>query len=117
MILPRVNSAWFNQALANFAQEVGAGAHKRILLVVDGAGWHCSQTVVVPEGIHLEVLPPYSPELQPAERLWRLADEPLANRCLDTLDELETILGERCRTLLTMQDDIKALTHYHWWPS
>ncbi|WP_346294499.1 hypothetical protein [Sphaerothrix gracilis] len=25
---------------------------------------------MVPEGIHLEVLPPYSPELQPAERLW-----------------------------------------------
>ncbi|WP_346294159.1 IS630 family transposase [Sphaerothrix gracilis] len=70
LILPRVNSAWFNQALANFAHEVGAGPHKHILLVIDGAGWHCSQTVVVPEGIHLEVLPPYSPELQPAERLW-----------------------------------------------
>jgi hypothetical protein len=116
MMLPRVNSAWFNQALANFAQEVGAGPHKQILLVVDGAGWHGSHTVVVPEGIHLEVLPPYSPELQPAERLWRLADEPLANRCFDSLDELEAILGDRCRTLLTMQDDIKALTDYHWWP-
>ncbi|MEO0488329.1 MAG: IS630 family transposase, partial [Cyanobacteria bacterium J06659_2] len=117
LILPRVNSAWFNQALANFAHEVGAGPHKHILLVIDGAGWHCSQTVVVPEGIHLEVLPPYSPELQPAERLWRLTDEPLANRCFDCLDDLETILGDRCRTLLTMQDDIKALTDYHWWPS
>lgn len=54
---------------------------------------------MVPEGIHLEILLPYSPELQPAERLWRLADEPLANRCFDHLDDLEAILGDRCRTL------------------
>ena len=70
----------------------------------------------MPEGIHLEVLPPYSPELQPAERLWRLADEPLANRCFDRLEALEDVLEVRCRTLLTMQPEIKALTNYHWWP-
>lgn len=52
-----------------------------------------------------------------AERLWRLADEPLANRCFDTLDDLEDVLEERCRTLLTMQPEIKVLTHYHWWPT
>jgi transposase len=38
-------------------------------LVVDRARWHTSEKVVVPEGIFLEYLPPYSPELQPAERL------------------------------------------------
>jgi transposase len=31
-----------------------------------------SEQVVVPEGIYLEALPAYSPELQPAERLWQL---------------------------------------------
>lgn len=117
LILPRVNSDWFNQALATFAQQVGAGADKQILLVIDGAGWHKSKELVVPDGLHLEVLPAYSPELQPAERLWRLADEPLANRCFDSLDELEDVLEERCRTLLTMQADIKALTNYYWWPA
>ncbi len=116
-ILPRVNSIWFNQALACFAEQVGAGPDLQILLVIDGAGWHRSHAVAVPEGIHLEVLPPYSPELQPAERLWRLADEPLANRCFDELDDLEDVLEERCRTLSTMQADIKALTNYHWWPA
>ncbi len=71
---------------------------------------------MVPEGIHLEVLPPYSPELQPAERLWHLADEPLVNRCFETIDELEDVLENRCRTLMNMQQEIAALTHYHWWP-
>lgn len=70
LVLPRVNVEWFNQALEVFAQQAGAGADKQILLVMDGAGWHRSNKVVVPEGIHLELLPPYSPELQPAERLW-----------------------------------------------
>ena len=78
---------------------MGAGADIQILLVVDGAGWHRSKDLVVPEGIHLEILPPYSPELQPAERLWRLADEPLANRAFEQLEQLEEILEVRCRTL------------------
>lgn len=112
-----MNADWFNQALATFAEQVGAGPHKRILLVIDGAGWHTCKDLTIPDGIHLEVLPPYSPELQPAERLWRLADEPLVNRCFDVLNDLEDVLEARCRTLLSMQSEIKALTNYHWWPA
>ena len=40
------------------------GKKKRIALVVDRAGWHISEQVQVPEGIHLIFLPAYSPELQ-----------------------------------------------------
>ncbi len=95
----------------------GAGKEKIIVIVLDQARWHTSQAVEVPDGIVLETLPPYSPELQPAERLWSLADEPLVNRCFESLDELEDILSDRCCTLShTMQDDIQALTNFHWWP-
>ena len=52
------------------------------------AGWHESGEVAVPEGIHLVFLPPYSPELQPCERLWPLTNEAIANRRFATLDEL-----------------------------
>ncbi|MBW4573941.1 MAG: hypothetical protein KME08_01500 [Aphanothece sp. CMT-3BRIN-NPC111] len=63
----------------------------------------------------VEHLPPYSPELQPAERLWKLVDEPLANNYFETIDELETILVERCRFLQQhMQVEIRNLTNYHW---
>ena len=37
---------------------------KHIILVLDRAGWHSSQELVVPDGIHFVFLPPYSPELQ-----------------------------------------------------
>ena len=72
LILPTVNVGLFSMALFEFAKEVGAGNDKRILLVVDRAGWHTGGEVEVPEGIHLEFLPSGSPELQPAERLWVL---------------------------------------------
>ena len=117
-ILPRVNVDWFNLALKEFAQAVGAGQKKRVLLVLDGAGWHRSARLEIPEGIELEILPPYSPELQPAERLWKLADEPIANRCFQTIEAIEDLLVERCQTLSTMmQHQIRKLTEYSWWPA
>ena len=104
LVLPRVNIEWFNQALDVFAQQTGAGVDKQILLVLEGASWHRSDQVIIPEGIHLELLPPYSPELQPAERLWRVADEPLVNRSFEPIDELEDMLCDRCIALSLMTD-------------
>ncbi len=62
LMLARMNATLYNQALADFAHAVGAGPRKQIVLMVDGAGSHRSQEVVVPEGVHLIALPPYSPE-------------------------------------------------------
>jgi DDE superfamily endonuclease len=73
-LLPTVSIVAFNLALAEFAQVVGAGADKQILLVLDGAGWHVSPQVQIPVGLHLVFLPPYSPELQPAERQGHLIE-------------------------------------------
>lgn len=116
-ILPGVNIDWFNLALLTFAKAIGAGATKRILLTIDGAGWHRSGKVKVPDGIHLELLPPYSPELQPAERLWPLMDEPLVNQCFDTIEVMEDLLVERCLTLAnSMHEPVRHLTQFHWWP-
>jgi len=78
LILPKVNAKVFSLALSHFACEVGAGKDRSILLVLDQAGWHTGGEVEVPEGIELEFLPARSPELQPAERLWPLANERVA---------------------------------------
>ncbi|MDB9513716.1 hypothetical protein PN499_21195 [Kamptonema animale CS-326] len=66
----------------------------------------------IPDGIHLYCLPSYSPELQPAERLWPLTNEPIANRCFKNEYELEAVLFERCRKLLNLKQLISGLTHY-----
>ena len=74
-ILPKVNIDLFNKALRDFAQHFGVSQNKRIILVLDQAGWHTSDQVQIPEGIHLLFIPSHSPELQPAERLWPLTNE------------------------------------------
>jgi transposase len=99
-----------------FAREVGAGEGKRILLVVDRAGWHTGGEVEIPEGIDLEFLPSGSPELQPAERLWPLSNEALANGLFEEIEEIEQTLLHRCVELLDQAELIKGLTNYHWWP-
>lgn len=116
LCLPKMNGALYSEALADFARTVGAGPHRRVVLVVDGAGPHRNQAVVVPEGLHLLTLPPYSPELQPAERLWPLTNEPLVNRHFATLGELTAVQEARCRAMATMTEAVCGRTLFHWWP-
>ena len=116
LLLPTVSGAAFSAALREFASGAGAGPGKRIVLVLDGAGWHSGQGVTVPDGLHLVFLPPYSPELQPAERLWPLTNEPLANRHFATLAELEAAQSARCLALREQPATIRPHTHAHWWP-
>ena len=85
-----------------------------MLLIEDNAGWHRSQKCKIPEGLFIDFLPPYSPELQPAEKLWTLVDEPLVNKCFETIDEIEEILVRRCNILSEMREEIRSLTYYHW---
>jgi transposase len=116
-LLPTVNTAAMTLALASFARDEGIDARHRAVLVVDQAGWHTSPDVVLPAGIDLVFLPAASPELQPAERLWALVDEPVANRAFADLDALEAVLVTRCRTLEADPQRLKAHTRYHWWPA
>ena len=71
--------------------------------------------VVIPKEIHLLPLPPHSPELQPAERLWTLTAQPLANRTFSNLDELEEVLFLRCKRLSEQREVIQGLTNFPWW--
>lgn len=127
-LIPKVNTKWSHLVYESFAIDAGISEAsfrervlspetwraKRVLLVQDNAGWHSSQKVKIPVGITLEFLPAYSPELQPAERLWTLVDEPLVNRHFETIDEIEDLLIKRCNVLSNMKEEIRNLTNYHW---
>jgi transposase len=114
-LLPIVSAEAFGLALAEFARDEGIGPDRRAVLVLDRAGWHAAADLALPEGVHLAFLPPASPELQPAERLWGLVDEPIANRAFADLHELEATLVDRCRTLRRDRRTVKAHTRFHWW--
>jgi hypothetical protein len=116
LLLPTVSMAAFVIALQEFAHAIGAGHGTQMLLVLDNAGWHMSPQVQTPAGIQLHVLPPYAPELQPAERLWPLTNEALANRHVRDVEELQTAQAQRCLELQARPAMIQGPTSFHWWP-
>ena len=112
-----INTAVMSVALEAFARAVGAGPSKRVVLVLDQAGYHTSPLVLIPEGIHLVFLPPYSPELQPAEHLWHYTDQPLLNEHFATIDALEDAVADHCDRLQRQRDVLRSAALFHWWPA
>src|SRR6267143_120605 len=79
LVLPRCNIAAMNLHLAEIAMAVVPGAHA--VLVLDQAGWHLSDKLIVPPNITLVPLPPKCPELNPVENIWQfIRDNWLSNR-------------------------------------
>jgi transposase len=111
-----IDKPFFEQLLANFARTVGAGSQRIIVLVLDGAGWHTEPGLTIPDGVRLVYLPPYTPELQPAEHLWPLVDEPIVNQYFPTIEDLDAMLDQRCRYLGQDRELVAANTQFHWWP-
>jgi len=75
-----VSKPFFEALLRLFAEEAGAGRERRIVLTLDNAGWHGEAGLAVPDGVRLVFQPAYTPEVQPAETLWTLVDEPVVNK-------------------------------------
>lgn len=104
-----------NLLLADFALHFGLGSRRRVVLVMDQASFHSTRHLKIPEGLHLLFLPPRSPELQPAERLWPATNEAIVNRRFESLDDLEEATVKRCQVLLNRQEFVRSLTGFHWW--
>ncbi len=84
LIMPNVNK----NCMQIFLDELAKTISKKIILVMDQAGWH--KGLLLPENIEIVFLPPYSPELNPVERLWQhIKDGVLKNKVYCNLDDLE----------------------------
>ena len=87
MLAPHADTHYMNEHLRFIGEAAAPGEH--VVLVLDGAGWHTSKALRVPANVTLLHLPPYSPELNPAERPWRtLRQHYLSNRAFKDYDEL-----------------------------
>lgn len=98
LITPEMNTPVMNDLLANLSARLGADRHA--VLVWDGAGYHTSGALEVPENVTLLPLPPYSPELNPVERVWlwmRMHD--LSNRAYDDAEHIEREVAASCARL------------------
>ena len=87
LLAPNVDTGTFNVFLRMLAAAVRPGEH--VVLVMDRAGWHRSKALRLPPCVTVLLLPPYSPELNPAENLWHyLRSHHLSNRAYDDYDHL-----------------------------
>ena len=117
LVLPEVSTAAMEVFLAELARAVSAGTH--VALVLDGAGWHVSKQLVVPANLTLIPLPPYSPELNPVERVWEyLRDRWLSHRVL--AGGYEAVVDAACaawNALLAEPGRLRSLTNFPLLPA
>ncbi len=87
ILTPTVNTDYMSEHLRMISEQVGPRRH--VVLMLDQAGWHVAKALKVPPNITLLHLPPYSPELNPVERLWAyLKSHYLSNRVFTDYNDL-----------------------------
>ncbi len=116
LAMPEVSTAAMGLFLAELSRSLPPGTHAALLL--DGAGWHVSPDLEVPADLTLIHLPPYSPELNPVERVWEhLRDRWLSHRIL--AGGYEAVRDAACaawNALLAEPGRLRSLTSFPWLP-
>ena len=113
MVLPHVDVEAMNIHLAEIGRRVAEGAHA--VLVLDGAGWHTSPKLRVPENISLLPLPRYAPELNPVENLWEfLRANFLSHRVWDSYDAIVDACCHAWNTLMRTPERVASITTRTW---
>lgn len=113
LLLPHVDAACL-QLFVDHLQQL-LPCDERIGVLLDGSGSHTSGQIVWPEHLLPLRQPPYSPELNPAEQLFRHLRARLANQVFDSLEALEDALVREIRWLLEHPQQLSQLTAYPWW--
>jgi DDE superfamily endonuclease len=116
LIMPVCNTTAMNHHLSEISSQVAADAHAVVIL--DRAGWHRSHTLVVPGNITLLELPPYSPELNPVERVWHyLRSHWLANSVFISLADIMDACERAWNRFATNPALIRSLCAVAWAPA
>ena len=111
LVLPRVSAKAMSTFLAEFARTVPDDMH--VVMVLDGAGWHDARALNVPECVTLVELPPYSPELNPVERVWLyLRERFLSHRLLADYNAVVEACCQAWNALTAETGRIKSLCAY-----
>lgn len=84
-----------------------------ILLCCDGATWHKSAGLEIPDNIILYHIPPYTPEMNPIEQIWKeLRKRGFQNEIFATLNK---VMDRLCDTICSLKNsDIQSITTRNW---
>ncbi len=114
--LPYCNGSTFQIYLDLFSKQ---NPDELKLIVLDNGAFHKAKSLVVPGNIILIFLPPYSPELNPAEKIWQQYKRLFTNQFFKTLSELEEFVSNLTKSL--SKNNIISICSYsyifskHFW--
>jgi transposase len=110
LVLPYCNTDCMNVFLRELSE---AYPSDFILLVADGAAWHKSKGLAIPANIEMFPLPPYTPEMNPIEQIWKeIRKRGFKNEIFQTLDN---VVDRLCETICSLSNDIvKSITGREW---
>jgi transposase len=104
------------EKISHFLDEIGkVHGQDFMVMVLDGAPSHKCKDLVVPENITLVFLPPYSPELNPAELIWNeLRRNYFVNKVFDSLNTATLQAENGLNRMSSNKQAVKSLTNWPW---
>ena len=89
--MPFCNNDTFQKFLNEFSEH---NPNEFKIVVLDNGAFHKAKSLIIPENIALLFLPPYSPELNPAEKIWANLKRTFTNRLFNTDDQLSIFIQD-----------------------
>ena len=110
LIFPYCNTDCMNVFLAELAKVY---PNDRIMLICDGAMWHKANSLIIPEQISLIFIPPYTPEMNPIEQIWKeIRKRGFRNEVFQTL---EKVVDRLCEVIQKLPASvIQSITGRQW---
>lgn len=81
------------------------------IVVIDNAKFHSTKNIKIPENIHLLNIPPYTPELNPCEQVWKYIKDRYKNKCFENLENVKEWLADFVTNMKT--ETIKSIVSNH----
>jgi transposase len=111
-LMPTVSLADTASFLAELAESDPSSTH---VVIYDGAGFHPRDgSALLPSNVRIVQLPPYSPELNPVEQLWKWLRGELAGEVFDRLDDLREKLTKHLEWVWSDPERVRRSSGYHW---
>ncbi|MGA9639429.1 IS630 family transposase [Flavobacterium sp.] len=109
LILPYCNADSFQVFLDDFSNE---NPTELKIMVLDNGRFHKAKKLIIPKNIVLVFLPPYSPELNPAEKMWAKYKRAFSNKFFECLEDVDDFITEAMNT--TSKKEVLSICGYSY---
>lgn len=107
--MPNCNSINFQLFLKEFSLQ---NPTEFKVIVLDNGAFHKAKTLIIPYNIGLIFLPPYSPELNPAEKIWAILKRKFTNKLCKSLEEVSLFITES--TMQLTENSVKKICGFEY---